>query len=110
MSSNFPIILIDTREQRPIEFPGDKTRRQKLDTGDYSLSGYGTRITVEYKSLTDWLKFITMKDQHRFDSQLSRLVKFDFKAIVVCGNMSRVSDCSVRGIRKNKLKRRKIVE
>lgn len=91
---NFPTILVDTREQRPLIFDGYKTRRQKLDVGDYSLSGYATRITAEYKSLTDWLKFVTQKDKRRFNSQVRRLIKHPYSCIVVCSNISKISKWS----------------
>lgn len=50
---HLPRIVIDTREQLPYEFSGYQTVRKKLDTGDYSLTGYEDRVAVERKTKED---------------------------------------------------------
>lgn len=55
-ASDKPIIVVDTREQRPYSF--DEARvggvvHAALPAGDYSLLGQETRIAIERKSLAD---------------------------------------------------------
>ena len=45
-------IIIDTREQKPWEFPGHTTAVQKLDTGDYSVEGLEDILCIERKQNT----------------------------------------------------------
>ena len=42
------VILVDTREQRPLPFKCP-TKRVKLDTGDYSVDGIQTVFRAERK-------------------------------------------------------------
>jgi ERCC4-type nuclease len=46
-------ILIDTREQRPLDFGSQLTRRATLATGDYSVEGLADSVAIERKSLAD---------------------------------------------------------
>lgn len=48
-----PTIIIDTREQRPYEFPDYPVERRCLPAGDYSLAGYESRVAIERKCLSD---------------------------------------------------------
>jgi len=54
-------IIVDTREQRPLEFPARiKTVRRRLKYGDYSLVGHSTKgVVVERKSLNDFFGSFT---------------------------------------------------
>lgn len=45
------VIIRNTREQQPLEFPSVKVK-----DGDYSLENFTDRITIERKSLPDLLK------------------------------------------------------
>ncbi len=79
ITSELPII-IDTREQRPYTYPG--ATRATLATGDYSVEGYESRITVERKSFVDLLGCIG-RSRARFKRELERLSAFDYAAIVI---------------------------
>jgi DNA excision repair protein ERCC-4 len=82
-----PIILIDTREQRPLVLPN--SRRATLATGDYSVEGYVERIAVERKSLEDvYGCFGASRD--RFERELGRLALIEFRALVIEANMAHV--------------------
>lgn len=64
-------ILIDTREQTPLEFLGRRTRRVCLPYGDYSLQGLAKSVAVERKSLADL--FGSLVDGRRLEE---RMIKF----------------------------------
>jgi len=66
------VILQDTREQRPWEFPGCAVRQATLSTGDYSVLGYEQTACIERKSLHD-LACCLSGDFKRFNQQLNRL-------------------------------------
>jgi ERCC4-type nuclease len=77
-------IVIDTRE--PVEtaykFAGFKTVRQKLETGDYSILGHESRVTVERKEHGDAYGVVGA-NRERFERELERLAKFECPAIVI---------------------------
>jgi len=83
---SLPIILIDTREQRPYEYDatadGVTTLRRKLDAGDYSISGAEAYIAIERKSIDDWVSTITHA-RERFNEELKKLRALDRAYIVV---------------------------
>lgn len=76
-------IIIDTREKKPLVFK-EPTSRAKLDTGDYSLYGLTKTVTVEYKSLADFLLWLAVRDTRK--EQITRLLTYEYKAIVVGGS------------------------
>ncbi len=67
-----PTIIIDTREQRPLEFRGMKTLRRKLEVGDYSVQGLTKSVSVERKSKEDLFSTMAGKNRERFKKELSR--------------------------------------
>lgn len=80
--SQKPIIVIDTREQRPFEFPGRETVTKALPVGDYSLVGFETEIAVERKSLDDFIGSLT-RGRDRFMREMRALAAYQFGAVVV---------------------------
>lgn len=65
MTSKYPdiTILVDTREQTPWEFSHYSTAKQKLDTGDYTVSGLEDKLAIERKkSVGEIANNITEKD------------------------------------------------
>lgn len=88
-------VIIDTREQLPYTFERlncDKadgggvatipTVRERLDAGDYSLSGFERKVAVERKSLAD-LYHTLGQGRERFERELLRLSHYQFAAVVV---------------------------
>jgi len=80
-------IVIDTREQRPFEYPA--TVKATLKTGDYSVIGLEDRVAIERKAHSDLLMCIG-SDRDRFRDQVTRLGELDFGAVVI--------EPSIRGI------------
>lgn len=91
-------IFVDTREQKPFEFPRNhknyiiKRKRKKLPTGDYIPLGFGEPrggIVVERKSYNDFLACVTKGARlDHFQKQLDRLSKWTRGIVVVEGNLS----------------------
>lgn len=88
-------IEVDTREQAPFRFlnidpwsiiPLDHTC---LETGDYTAKGFRKRITIERKSISDFLGSITA-GRERFEREFERMSKMEYAAVVVEGDLSEV--------------------
>jgi len=83
-----PFVLVDTREQQPLPlFANHRNwiageRRATLKTGDYSIEGMESLLTLERKSLAD-LVSCTNVSRARFLTCCSRLAKFRWKAILI---------------------------
>jgi len=75
------VVVIDSREQLPFQFPDNPTIVKKLDAGDYSIENYEDKIAVERKSKNDLFGTIG-KGRERFTRELERLSTFDFACIV----------------------------
>ena len=81
-------IINDTREQLPYDFqsigvdPPPITIRKTLESGDYSLEGYETRIAIERKSKADAYGTFG-KGRNRFERELERLSHYEFAAVVI---------------------------
>lgn len=92
----FPgVVLIDCQEQIPFTFEGIacdaaagtgdwqvRTERANLDTADYTLDGYASRVGVERKSLADLFGTLG-QGRERFVRELERLAEYKFAAVVV---------------------------
>jgi DNA excision repair protein ERCC-4 len=87
------IILIDTREQSPLAFPGFTTERASLKTGDYSCRCEGADlrdvVAIERKSVSDLLGCIG-GERDRFERELERLAQLRFRALVVEASLAEV--------------------
>ena len=80
LSNHLPQIVIDSREQRPYDFPG--AIRKALPAGDYSLEGCENKFAIERKSLPDWINTL-LRGKRRFGRELEKLKTYDFACIVV---------------------------
>jgi len=77
-----PTIIIDSREQCPLEFPTLTATTGTLDTGDYSVAGLEHLIAVERKSTDDLLGCVG-RERERFKRELQRLRAYRFRLLVV---------------------------
>lgn len=91
-----PVLLIDSREQRPYDFKrysdrfNGPARKQALLAGDYSLAGHETAIAMERKSLQDLVNTI-VHNRDRFKVELAKLSQYQHAAIVIEASMFEVS-------------------
>lgn len=72
-------IVIDSREQQPLDFYGCKdvdVVRKGLKTGDYSLLGYEDKIAFERKSAQDLIGTL-IGGHERFAREIERSKSFD---------------------------------
>lgn len=76
-------IIIDTREQLPLDFARYDTdvKRATLTTADYSLQGLENVVGIERKSESDLLGSLT-QGRDRFERELSRLRSYQLRAVV----------------------------
>jgi len=77
-------VVRDSREQRPYAFTGLPVEVEvgALATGDYSIRGHESKVTVERKSLGDLVHCLT-GDRARFMRELERMRDFAAVAVVV---------------------------
>ena len=80
-------LLVDTREQNPFPFAGeryasDTVEQASLTVGDYSLAGLADRVAVERKSLSDLVQCLG-RERERFERELARGAALDAFAVVV---------------------------
>lgn len=77
------VVLVDTREQRPLAFPPEvETRSATLGAGDYSALGLTDKALIERKSSADL--FATVRTGHeRFNKELARLGDIPRAAVIV---------------------------
>ena len=88
-------IIIDSREQTPYSFSGDKyndvvLKVGTLQTGDYSLVGFTDAVSIERKSLNDMASTLT-RGRDRFERELQRSRSLDFFALVIEADMNQVA-------------------
>jgi len=83
-----PIVIVDSREQQPFEFLPDHRnwiggeRRLALKTGDYSIEGMESLLSLERKNLAD-IVACTVTYRKRFLASCARLARFRWKAILI---------------------------
>lgn len=85
MTPETPLIIIDNREQTPLTFQHFPSRRGTLQSGDYSLSRFENRFTVERKSIGDLIGSLTA-GRDRFERECHRLRGYDFARLLIVGH------------------------
>lgn len=103
------VILQDTRELRPLDFPDFPVERVKLKTGDYSARAQGRDfrdvIAIERKSVADLVGCVG-QSRARFERELARLAQFPYRALVIESDATMVA----RGHSHSKLNSRQIMQ
>lgn len=85
------LVLIDTHEKKPWEFPvGIQTKRMHMHTGDYTVADYKSQICIERKSLEDLTCSVSDRDLQRYCSQLARLKKWPYRCVIVEGTIAKL--------------------
>ncbi len=82
---NPPTIIIDTREQRPLEFRHLPTVAGTLQSGDYSVAGLEHEFAIERKTVADLCQSVT-RGRERFERELHRLRGFSFARVLIVGS------------------------
>lgn len=83
-----PVIIIDTREKprAAYGFPGYSTKRQKLRAGDYSVAGLEGCLSVERKTLDDFVQTV-IRGWERFTKELAILADYKYRVIIIEGTL-----------------------
>lgn len=89
-------LLIDTREQTPLNLDPFKTSKATLPTGDYTIKGLERRVVVERKTLADMIGCIG-RDRKRFEKEVQRLLAYDSRALFIEGSWKDIEQKNYRG-------------
>ncbi len=95
-------IVVDTREQTPYRFTGAPCYEGvtvtvgKLETGDYSVAGLESHLSVERKSLPDLVRCLG-GERERFVRELERGRGLECFAVVVEGSFEALAHHSYQG-------------
>jgi ERCC4-type nuclease len=88
-----PVIIFDTREQRPLVFERLKSRPGTLQTGDYSIAGLETLFSIERKTIDDLANCCTGQNRERFERELHRLRAYRFRRLLIVGAEEDIYRC-----------------
>lgn len=83
------IILVDSREQKPLFEIGkgkDAIQVMGLSVGDYSCLEYEDSISIERKSVPDAVSSV-LRDRKRFQREMERAETLEFFGIVIEGTI-----------------------
>lgn len=75
-------VIVDTREQRPLDLSPLKMTTSSLPTGDYSIKGMEEVVAIERKSLSDLIGCIG-RERDRFERELHRMLAYSVRAVFV---------------------------
>ena len=78
------IMIVDTREQKPLFKLKPWIVSHGLNSGDYSIQGFETVITIERKSIPDLLGTLG-KGRIRFEKELNRMSEYKWKGLLIEG-------------------------
>ncbi len=82
-------VIIDTREQTPLDVSPLKSQAGTLPTADYSILGLENVVAVERKSLPDLMACIG-RERERFDREIMRLIAYPSRLLVVEGHLAQI--------------------
>lgn len=83
--------ICDSREQIPFDLSPLKVVRGTLQTGDYSIVGLESCISLERKSLAD-LVMCVGTERERFEKEIQRLMAYETRAIIVEASWKNLED------------------
>lgn len=100
-------VVVDSREQLPWSFEGVRiggkpvivpVERGTLASGDYTIKGLESAVTIKRKSVADFYGSIT-SGRSRLEAEFQRMDSMQFSAIVVEGRLDAVLDPGFYGRR-----------
>ena len=94
--NNLPVLLVDTREQKPLQFSHLPAESSTLYTGDYSVRGLEEIFAVERKSLADLAGSLT-RERDRFMREMHRLRGYRFPYLLAIGDDMELSRLIAQG-------------
>ena len=103
-----PVLLIDTREQNPLDFSRFAgwfagIERKALKLGDYSIAGLEDLCVVERKDLSDLVHSCTT-DRSVFINRLRQMVRYPHRLLLITSTLSQIkSPYSHAGVNPNRI-------
>ena len=94
--NDVPVLLVDTREQKPLRFSHLPAESATLYTGDYSVRGLEEVFAVERKSLADLAGSLT-RERDRFMREMHRLRGYRFPYLLAIGDDMELSRLQAQG-------------
>ncbi len=91
-----PTVIVDTREQAPLQFASLPFEVDTLATGDYSARGLESDISIERKSISDLIGSLT-SGRERFMRELERMRAFPFRRLLIVGTVEEIGAHKYRG-------------
>jgi ERCC4-type nuclease len=88
-----PILVVDCREQVPLDFANLTAVSGTLYAGDYSLCGLEASFAVERKSIDDLANCCLAAQRGRFEHELHRLRGYRFNRLLIAGTRSDIAAC-----------------
>lgn len=80
-----PTVIVDTREQLPLQFKTLPSEPGTLTTGDYSIKGGEAMFSIERKSIDDIVMCCGV-ERERFERELNRLRGYHFGRLLIVGH------------------------
>lgn len=90
-NSSLPTIVIDSREQTPLQFHQLPTVTAGLVTGDYSIAGLEDHFAVERKSIADLVGSV-IQGRERFERELCRMRGHEFRRLLIIGTRADIEE------------------
>lgn len=91
LASARPVIVIDTREQAPLQFTRLESVTGTLTSGDYSVHGLEHLFAVERKSVEDLVGCCMGDNRERFEREMHRLRGFRFARLLIVGTREEIA-------------------
>jgi ERCC4-type nuclease len=90
LPGGWPTLVVDSREQLPLNFAHCPAVIGALPSGDYSILGAEDSFAVERKSIQDLVGCVVGGNRDRFERELVRLRGYAFRAILIVGSMESI--------------------
>ena len=88
--NDLPVLLVDTREQRPLQFSHLPAEPATLYTGDYSVKGLEEQLAIELKRLPDIAMSLT-RERSRFMREMLRIRSYPYAYLLIVGDDKELS-------------------
>ena len=92
LKGSLPTLVVDTREQDPLEFTRLDFIPGTLTSGDYSVAGLEELFAVERKTVSDLVSCCAGTNRDRFMRELHRLRGYRFARLLVVGEPDEISE------------------
>lgn len=89
-------VIRDSREQTPADLTPMKMITGTLVTGDYSIRGLESLVSIERKTLQDLIGCVG-RERERFEREIQRLRAYETRALFIDGSLDDMRQGKYRG-------------